>query len=103
MTDFEFLSVLISIIIGFGLTHLLAGLGRAFHFRRVNKIDAVHVAWTIAVFFVLVLNWWVTLLWRGFENWTFAVFFMTRFQIPSASQVRLLTQPYDRPLIGLEF
>ena len=76
MTDFEFLSVLISIIIGFGLTHLLAGLGRAFHFRHVNKIDAVHVAWTIAVFFVLVLNWWVTLLWRGFENWTFAVFFM---------------------------
>lgn len=75
MTDFEFLSVLISIVIGFGLTHLLAGLGRAFHFRHVNKIDAVHVAWTITVFFVLVLNWWVTLLWRDFGNWTFAVFF----------------------------
>ena len=27
----------------------------------------------------------------------------SRFQIPSASQVRLLTQSYDRPLIGLEF
>jgi hypothetical protein len=75
MTDFEFLSVLISIVIGFGLTHLLAGLGRAFHFRKVNKIDAVHVAWTITVFFVLVLNWWVTLLWRDFDSWTFAVFF----------------------------
>jgi hypothetical protein len=74
MTDFEFLSVLISIVIGFGLTHLLAGLGRAFHFRHRNKIDAVHVAWTITVFFVLVLNWWVTLLWRDFHSWTFAVF-----------------------------
>jgi hypothetical protein len=74
VTDFEFLSVLISIVIGFGLTHLLSGLGRAFHFRYRNKIDAVHVAWTITVFFVLVLNWWVTLLWRDFEHWTFAVF-----------------------------
>ena len=75
MSDFEFLSVLISIVIGFGLTHLLAGLGRVFHFRRVNKVDAVHVAWTITVFFLLVLNWWVALLWRDFGEWTFAVFF----------------------------
>jgi hypothetical protein len=75
MSDFEFLSVLISIVIGFGLTHLLGGLGYAYHFRKTNKMDAVHVAWTIAVFFLLVLNWWVFLLWRGFESWTFAVFF----------------------------
>ena len=75
MSDFEFLSVLISIVIGFGLTHLLGGLGYAYHFRRTNKMDAAHVAWTIAVFFLLVLNWWVFLLWRGFDDWTFAVFF----------------------------
>lgn len=33
------------------------------------------MAWTIAVFFVLVLKWWVFLLWRGFDNWTFSTFF----------------------------
>lgn len=75
MTDFEFLSVLVSVVIGFGLTHLLGGLGHAYHFRRVSKMDAVHVAWTITVFFLLVLNWWVFLLWRGFDAWTFSVFF----------------------------
>jgi hypothetical protein len=75
MSDFEFLSVLVSIVIGFGLTHLLGGLGHAYHFRRVGKMDVVHVAWTIAVFFVLILNWWVFLLWRSFETWTFAAFF----------------------------
>jgi hypothetical protein len=76
MTDFEFLSVLVSIVIGFGLTHLLGGLGHAYHFRRVSRMDAVHVAWTIAVFFVLVLNWWVFLLFRSFNTWTFSVFFI---------------------------
>lgn len=75
MSDFEFLSVLVSIVIGLGLTHLLGGLGRAFHFRHTNRMDAVHVAWTIAVFFILVLNWWVFLLWRDFNAWTFTVFF----------------------------
>lgn len=75
MSDFEFLSVLVSIVIGFGLTHLLGGLGHAYHFRRVGKMDAVHIAWTIAIFFVLILNWWVFLLWRDFDAWTFSAFF----------------------------
>ncbi len=76
MTDFEFLSVLVSIVVGFGLTHLLGGLGRAYYSRNENQMDAVHVAWTIAVFFLLVLNWWVFLLWRDFDAWTFSSFFM---------------------------
>jgi hypothetical protein len=76
MTEFEFLSVLISIVIGLGLTHLLSGLGRAFYLRQTSKPDAVHVAWTITIFFLLVLNWWVMLLWKDFNDWTFAVFFL---------------------------
>lgn len=76
MSDFEFLSVLVSIVIGLGLTHLLGGLGRAFHFRSSVKMDAVHVGWTITVFFVLVLNWWVFLLWRDIDGWTFVSFFI---------------------------
>lgn len=76
MSDFEFLSVLVSVVIGFALTHLLGGLGRAYYFRSVNKMDAVHVGWTVTVFFVLILNWWVFLLWRNFDAWTFSSFFM---------------------------
>ena len=76
MSDFEFLSVLVSIVIGLGLTHLLGGLGQAYYFRHVRKLDAAHLGWTVAVFFVLVLNWWVFLLWRDFNAWTFSAFFM---------------------------
>jgi len=76
MTDFEFLSVFVSIVIGFGLTHLLGGLGHAFHFRKISKMDAVHVAWSITMFLIFVLNWWVFLLWRNFDSWTFTAFFI---------------------------
>lgn len=64
MSDFEFLSVLVSIVIGLGLTHLLSGLGRAFYARELHRMDPVHVAWTITILFVLVLNWWVFMLWH---------------------------------------
>ena len=76
MSEFEVLSVLISIVIGLGVTQLLSGFGNAFHYRKTNKIDSVHVAWTITTFFLLILNWWVALLWRDFEDWTFTVFFI---------------------------
>ncbi len=76
MSDFEFLSVLVSIIVGLGLTRLLGGLGHAYHFRRVVKMDPVHVAWSVTIFFLLVLNWWVFLLFRDFDRWTFTNFFL---------------------------
>ena len=76
MTDFEFLSVLVSIVVGLALTRLLGGVGRAYQHRNEYALDGVHLAWSLTVFFVIVLNWWVFLLWRDFEPWTFATFFL---------------------------
>ena len=95
MSDFEFLSVFISIIIGFGLTRLLGGLGRAYHFRRTNRMDVVHVAWTIAVLFILILNWWVILLWRDVDGWTFTQFFFLILWTSSMYVLALALYPPD--------
>ena len=97
MSDFEFLSVLVSIVSGLGLAHLLAGLGRAFYLRDLNRVDPVHFAWTITVFFVLVLNWWVFLLWRDFERWTFPVFFTTVLWTTSFYMLTIILYPPDLP------
>ncbi|MFT5502258.1 MAG: hypothetical protein ACI88G_002402 [Woeseiaceae bacterium] len=97
MSDFEFISVFVAIVIGFGATHLLGGLGRAYHFRRVNKMDAVHVAWTIAVFFVLVLNWWVFMLWRDIDEWTFSLFFTVIMWTTSMYVLALALYPPNLP------
>lgn len=76
MSEFEYLTVLFSIIIGLGLTHLLSGLGKAFYTRKTNHMDIVHVAWTTTTFLVMVLNWWVILLWEAFDNWNFLTFLL---------------------------
>ena len=56
MSSFEFISILISIIIGLGVTNLLAGTGRAFYRRKQNPIDEIHIVFTAATLLVLVFE-----------------------------------------------
>jgi len=74
MTEFDFLSILVSIIFGLGVTHLLAGAGRAFYRRKQNPIDEIHLVLTGATLVALLLNWWVFFFWKTKTNWTFDIF-----------------------------
>jgi len=73
MSEFEFVSVLVSIIFGLGLTHLLSGLFRLAYRRELTERHVVYTGW---VFMVLVLNWWVFFGWRNFPSWSFEVFLL---------------------------
>jgi len=46
MSSFEFIAALMSIIIGLGVTNLIAGAGRAFYRRNENPLDEVHIVLT---------------------------------------------------------
>src|SRR5213076_2265869 len=74
MSSFEFIAALMSIIIGLGVTNLLAGAGRAFYRRKENPLDEVHIVLTVATLLLLVLQWWVTFRWNTEANWTFDKF-----------------------------
>ena len=74
MGSFEFIAALMSIIIGLGVTNLLAGAGRAFYRRKENPMDEVHIVFTIATLLVLILQWWVTFKWNNEVNWSFDKF-----------------------------
>ena len=63
-----------SIIVGLGVTNLLAGAGPAFYRRKENPLDEVHLVLTIATLVLLVLQWWVTFRWNTDVNWTFDKF-----------------------------
>jgi hypothetical protein len=76
MNEFEFVAVLISIVIGLGIAHLLSGAAQAIHERKRARLDSVHAVWTVSVFLVMVLNWWVLFTWRTHEVWTFDVFLL---------------------------
>jgi hypothetical protein len=95
MGEFEFISVLISLIIGLGITNLLSGAGRAFYRRQKSPIDEVHMVLTVATLLILVLNWWVTFSWRAETNWTFEKFLVLIVWMVSLFMLTIFLYPPD--------
>jgi hypothetical protein len=56
MTPFEYLAVLISIVLGLGVTELLTGVQRMAHARERIAFHWLPLAWTGLVFVVLALG-----------------------------------------------
>jgi hypothetical protein len=71
MTKFDFLSVLVSIVFGIGLTHLCHGVFHLAYRRRLDEVGLLLAAFT---FVVLVLNWWMFFGWRLRATWNFEDF-----------------------------
>jgi hypothetical protein len=74
MSAFEYLSVLISIILALGMTRVLAGVGEMLEARSHRRLYWVHIIWTLNVFIYLVIAWWVFYRWRNEQTWTFFLF-----------------------------
>ena len=62
MDTFEYAMVLVSIVVGLGVTHLLAGLGQAINRlqdqERPITIEPTYLLWVGFVFFYLIGFWW---------------------------------------------
>ena len=58
MSAFEFISVLLSIVVGLALTRVLSGVGRAMEIRRKIRFYWVQGVWTANVALLLVVFWW---------------------------------------------
>lgn len=61
MSTQEYLSVLVSIVLGLGLTHLLSGFGRLIVERHRVRFYWVSLAQALIVFIATVQFWWSTL------------------------------------------
>ena len=67
MTIFEYVMVMISIILGFGMTQLLRGFGKIL---RSERRDATLTLWTVFVFILFLQNWWAFWDLHAVTTWT---------------------------------
>ena len=74
MGAFEYLSVLISIILALGMTRVLAGVGEMLQARSRHRIYWVHLIWIVNLFLYLVIAWWIFYRWRDQKPWNFYLF-----------------------------
>src|SRR6266480_2599863 len=74
MSAFEYLSVLISIILALGMTRVLGGVGEMLQARSRRHIYWVHIVWIVNLFLYLVVAWWIFYRWRNQQPWAFFLF-----------------------------
>ena len=55
---FEFLMVLVSVVIGLGLTELLTGAANLLRSRETLRFYWIHVLFQVGIFFALLQQWW---------------------------------------------
>ncbi len=74
MGGFRYLAVMISMVLGFGLTTLCAGIGNLAQIRRRVKLYWLHSLWVLLLIVLHVHMWWSFWALRGVEDWTYAIF-----------------------------
>lgn len=74
MNEFEYLAVLISIVLGLGITQLLSGFGRWLEQRSAFHVYVPSIIWATILLVIHVQTWWSMFGMRHVGHWTFLQF-----------------------------
>ena len=74
MSAFEYVTVLISIVISLGITQILTGVASVL--KKINKVQLYwpHLLWVIFVLLLHIQEWWVTYELKNYVPWRLPVF-----------------------------
>jgi hypothetical protein len=74
MTAFEYITVLISIILGMGITQIVTGIADMVTQWKRIKLYWPHLLWIGFVFFLHIQDWWETFNLQQFTSWKLSTF-----------------------------
>jgi hypothetical protein len=90
---FSYLSVLLSIILGLGLTQLLTAAGRLIRHRDRVHADWLPLLWATVLLVVYVQAWWAMFGMRSVRDWTFVSFLVVLAQTTTLYMMAALILP----------
>ena len=76
MGVFEYLGVIVSVIMGLGVTHILAGVSKMIHHRKTLRSYWVHGLWSLNILIYVVTIWWGMFWWSGAQDWFYFQFLL---------------------------
>ena len=95
MGIFEYLGVLISVIMGLGITHLAIGASKLVQNRDQCKPYLTHSLWSIAVLLYILIIWWGMYWWSKHVDWrAYQYLFITLYAL-TLFFLSALLYPYD--------
>ena len=71
---FEYLTVLISVVVGLSVTSFLTNVARIIHLRGAVTISWVQLLWSITILIWTIAFWWFTFVLAEQQEWTFPLF-----------------------------
>jgi len=74
MTPFEYVIVLISIILGLGITTILTGIAEFIKYPPKGKFYFPYGVWILFVFVLHILEWWESYTLKGIGTWKVPIF-----------------------------
>jgi hypothetical protein len=74
MTTFEYLAVLVSIVVGLAVTHVLQVIGRVISRPGRQILFWVHSLWVLYALSQIVFFWWFELAYRAVQEWSPALY-----------------------------
>lgn len=79
---FDYLAVLISVVLGLAITHVLTGISGAINRRERHRPDWIQIWWGINVLAYVLGVWWGMYWWKHLTVWTVQEFaFLTGYAI----------------------
>lgn len=79
---FDYLAVLISVVLGLAVTHVLTGISGAINRRHSVPLDWVQLFWGLNVLAYVLAVWWGMYWWKHLTVWTVQEFaFLTSYAI----------------------
>src|SRR5262245_53617801 len=76
MDAFSYLSVLLSIVIGLGMTQVLTAAGRLIRHREQVRGDWLPLLWAVVMLVIYVQVWWAMFGLRAHREWNFPGFLL---------------------------
>ncbi|HCW08261.1 MAG TPA: hypothetical protein DGG95_12945 [Cytophagales bacterium] len=74
ISSFEYVTVLISIVLGLGITQVLTGIAKLIQKRNKVIIYWPHLLWVTFILFLHIQEWWVMYELKSFIPWRLPVF-----------------------------
>jgi len=71
---FEYLTVLISVVVGLSVTSFLTNVARIIHVRDAVTISWVQLLWSMVILIWTIAFWWFTFVLAEQPEWTFPLF-----------------------------
>lgn len=104
ITPFEYVTVLISIILGLGIAQIVTGLADIIHQWKRIKLYWPHTMWMVIVFFLHIQEWWNIYDLRLYEVWRLPTFlFISLYPINLFILARLLFPLHDHEEVILDY